>query len=429
MRGTIYLLKPNRFVNVFACLLIVAAAAFAASAAEKTTITMWWQGVGDAEAAQILIDTFNRNHPWVQVDLVIEGNLSSGPGLDKVKTAIAAGTPSDVIYLGMHILPELFMTGLIIPIDEVLPAEFLASIDYLPAPRQLTTLGDRILGVQFRTDARGLYYNTSLFNEAGLDPSSGPEYTEELDRYAERLTRLGADGSIERLGFAPRGNNFLSELGWLWVFGGSPYDFERNRPSLTGNPAHVRAIEWIASYAERYGAAATASAPLFNSEQVAMRVDSTTRIGLLKIEAPDVEWSVGPIPYPAEGGVKTTNSSGPGPVIPLGAPNVEAAAELIKYMAAKETQMEWYRLTQQPPARADALFELIQNGEISDPREVTMLELMPNGFGVPPLFIGVLQPLFTPMMDSVRRGEITPLQLLEDVQRAAEPAYRELFGN
>ncbi len=395
--------------------------------AEKTTITMWWQGLGDSEAAQRIINGFNESHPWVEVDLVMEGSLSAGAGLDKVKTAIAAGTPPDVVYLGMHILPELYKGGFIIPIDEVLSEEFLASIDYLPAPRQLTTLNDRVLGVQFRTDARGMFYNTVHFNEVGLDPAVGPEYIADLDAYAERLTRWGNDGNIDRLGFAPRSNNFLSELGWLWVFGGSPYDFERNRPTLTGNPAHVRAIEWIASYAQKYGATASATPALFQSQDASMRLDSTSRINLLNTQAPDVQWRVSHIPYPQEGGVRTTNSSGPGPVIPYGASNVEATAELIKYMASKEVQMEWYRLTQQPPARADAMLELIANDEIVDEREIAMLELMPNGFGVPPLFIGVLQPLFVPGMDQVRRSEITPLQLLENVQRESESAYQELF--
>lgn len=419
-------MKRVSITSLVLCVLMLTFATLWGAAAEKSTITVWWQGLGDADAAQSIIDTFNESHPWVQAELVMEGGLSAGPGLDKVKTAIAAGTPPDVVYLGMHILPELYMGGFIIPIDEVLPEEFLSSIDYLPAPRQLTTLGNRTLGVQFRTDARGMYYNTTHFNESGLDPSVGPDDIEELDQYAERLTRWGSDGSIDRLGFAPRGNNFLSELGWLWVFGGSPYDFERNQPTLTGNPAHVRAIEWIASYAQKYGADAGPTPALFQSQDASMRLDSTSRINLLNTQAPDVQWGVSHIPYPPEG-IRTTNSSGPGPVIPYGAPNVEASAELIKYMASKEVQMEWYRMTQQPPARADAMFELIANGEITDPREIAMLELMPNGFGVPPLFIGVIRPLFVPLMDQVRRSEITPLQLLENVQRESEPAYRELF--
>lgn len=396
--------------------------------AEKTEVTMWWQGLGDSEAAHAIIDSFNESHPWVHVNLVMEGALSAGAGLDKVKTAIAAGNPPDLLYLGMHILPELYHGGFIIPMDEVLPKEFLDSIDYLPAPKQLTRLNDRILGVQFRTDARGLFYNTAHFDEAGLDPTVGPEFIEDLDTYSQRLTRWGSDGSIERLGFAPRGNNFLGELGWLWVFGGSPYDFDANRPTISGNPAHVRAIEWIASYAQQYGPTASATPALFHSSDASMRVDSTSRILLLNTQAPDVQWNVSHIPYPQEGGIKTTNSSGPGPVIPLGSPNVEAAAEVVKYLASKEVQMEWYRLTQQPPARADAMRELIANGEIVDPREIPMLELMPYGFGVPPLFVGVLQPLFVSGIDRVRQAQITPQQLLDDVQRGAEPAFRELFG-
>src|SRR5690606_1106615 len=135
---------------------------------------------------------------------------------------------------------------------------------------------------------------------------------------------------------------------------------------------------------------------------------------------------VGIIPYPPEGR-KTTNSSGPGPIIPYGAPHVEAAAEFVKYLADKETQKAWYRLTKQPPARADALFELIAAGEVADPREVTMLELMPYGFGVPPLS-GEVQFAFRDAADLVWRGQITPQQALADIQRQSEPRFWELFG-
>lgn len=78
--------------------------------------------------------------------------------------------------------------------------------------------------MHFRTDVRGMYLNEDLFDEAGADSRVGPRDIAELDLMAAKLTKRNAEGVIAQLGFAPRGNNFAGEIGWLWVFGGSLYD-------------------------------------------------------------------------------------------------------------------------------------------------------------------------------------------------------------
>lgn len=395
--------------------------------AATTELEVWWQGTPDEAAARKLVETFQELHPDIQVNLTVTGYMSGGGGLDRLKTAIVSGTAPDVVYLGTHILPELYLSNMIIPLDEVMKREELDAINYLAPPRQMVTLNNRVLGLQFRTDARGLYFNRDVFIEAGFNDVTGPQYLEDLDSYAQKLTLFDNSGSPTRLGFIPAGNNFLNELGWLWVFGGSPYDPEINRPTLTGDSAHLRAVEWIGSYADRYGASAVGGLPKFNDGTLAMIVQSTTVLQQIPTQAPDLRWWVSHIPYPREGR-KTTYSAGPGGAIPYGTENIESATTFIRYLSKKETQMEWYKMTQQVPAREDAMRELIQTGVISDPREIAMLEVIPNGFAAYPLVSSVVAGQFRTLLDQFRNKAITAVQVLEETERATIPAYIELFG-
>lgn len=157
-----------------------------------------------------------------------------------------------------------------------------------------------------------------------------------------------------------------------------------------------------------------------------MIIQSTTSLAPLKQQTPDLNWSVSHIPYPPEG-KRTTLSTGYAFVIPRGARLSEGLATFLRFLARKETQMTWYRLTEQPPARVDAVLELIQAGEVADPRVVVMWELMPVAEGYPPLFAShVIVPL-EENLNRMRARQITPHQVLEDLQRTLEPEFRRLL--
>lgn len=402
-----------------------------ALAAEQTVVEVWWgDGAGGAEEMAVLIEEFHQTYPGIRVNLADQGMHIgiSGAGVDKFKTSVAAGIPPDLVYLDATAVMGLALTDdLLVPLNALLDEDFLDSIPYLDAPRTYVEARGVHYGLQFRTDSRGLYYNRDLFLEAGLDMHSGPQDIDELHAFAQRLTRWTGDGGIERLGFVPRGNNFGLGLGWFWVFGGQVFDSERLLPTFTGNPAHLATLEWILSYADQYGPTASVSTPKFMSGEVAMIVQSTTWLANFQEQAPELNWSVSHIPYPPEGR-RTTLSSGSAFVIPRGANMTEALTTLLRHLAAKETQMAWYRLTEQPPARLDALLELIQAGEVADPRAIVMWELMPLAEGYPPLFASHVIGMLNQSLDRMRARQITPNQVLEDMQRTLEPEFRRLLG-
>lgn len=397
--------------------------------AQQTVIEFWWgDGAGYSDEMIELIKKFEQEYSWIKIDMSVQQHITfTNAGGDKLKATIAAGVAPDLVYMDATSVPGYAAGGLVIPLDTMMKAEALDSIDYINAVRAYVMLNGRHYGLQFRTDSRGLYYNVDAFLEAGFDASTGPMDLVELEHYAQKLTRRGPGGQYERVGFTPRGANFGSDLGWFWVFGGDVFDNETMMPTFPGNGKHIEALEWLLSYADMYDTPTNnVGNTEFMNQAGAMIVQSTTHLANYSERAPDLNWSVSHIPYPADGR-KTTMSTGSAFIVPVGAQNLDAVAIFLEFMAKKESQMDWYRLTEQPPARLDAAMELIRLGEVVDPRAVVMWELLPFAEGYPPLFASHVIGKLRNLTDRMRRREITPSQVLDDLQLSIESDFRGVF--
>ena len=85
-------------------------------------------------------------------------------------------------------VPGLADAGLTIPVDEVLPADYLA--DFYPAILDSFNIDGKPYGLPMYVSPYVLYYNTELFEQAGLDPNSPPATYDEMLEYAEKLSQL-----------------------------------------------------------------------------------------------------------------------------------------------------------------------------------------------------------------------------------------------
>lgn len=393
----------------------------------QTTIDFWFGETTESyiNTMQAIIERFEAEHPEIKVNFEQHGTIQ-GAKLEQLKVAVAGGVPPDVAYLDDTAIFELgYGSGMFIPLNDLLDPADIAAFDFLPVPTQALYYDDVWYGLPFRTDSRGIYVNEDLFDEAGLDSRAGFASLDDMDDAAAKLTLRDGDGNIQRLGFAPYGNNFGGEIAWLWVFGGTMYDWERHRPTLVEYPQNLAAMEWILSYAERYGPGASTAVANWYGGTVAMRIDSTTRLRHYAEEAPHLNWWVAQIPHPPEGRL-TTLSTVLALGIPMGAAHPEEAATFVNFLADPEIQTFWYLNTQSLPARRDALMDILQ--AMSDPRERTMVELLPVAEGYPPLFAYGLRPEFQTQLIRMRQKDITPMQALENTQRIMWPRFQEVFG-
>lgn len=104
--------------------------------------------------------------------------------------------------------------GAIIPLDDYCTSYGISADLYIPVYWQLCRYRGHVFALPTTPGDVALHWNKRLFREAGLDPDRPPRTIEELDQYAERLTKRDCAGRITQVGF------IHSEPGWWhWSWG------------------------------------------------------------------------------------------------------------------------------------------------------------------------------------------------------------------
>lgn len=162
--------------------------------------------------------------------------------------------------------------------------------------------------VPFNTDTQVIFYNKTLFKEAGISEEQLPQTWEELETVARKLDVKNGD-DFERIGFYP-----LWNLGAdVWALnaddGVSWFDKDENVKIDTDNK--VEALEWILDWQEYYGQDTinrleaefgSGVADPFISGLVAMRAQNINYYSSLAENAPDdFEFGVIQIPEKESG--------------------------------------------------------------------------------------------------------------------------------
>jgi multiple sugar transport system substrate-binding protein len=200
---------------------------------------------------------------------------------------------------------------------------------------------DNLYGLSYWAGCYSLIYNIEHFAEAGLDATDGPSTIAELDILAETLTQRRDDGNIDRMGFLPEGGTF-----WLWatVFGGNFFDY-KNQQITANDPNIVEALEWYASYAEKYGAANVAAFTEGLASERAQQLDPLIsgtysiqaqgpwKLGDIHKFAENFEYNVVPPPRETKGAPLSNWTWGDIQVIPNGSKDPSAAAEFVLFTA------------------------------------------------------------------------------------------------
>jgi multiple sugar transport system substrate-binding protein len=155
------------------------------------------------------------------------------------------------------------------------------------------------------TDVTLLFYRTDFFEEVGLDPTKPPQTIAELDEYAKKLTITSGRDTV-RYGFIPWLDAGADPSTWTWQFSADVYDEANNKVTLA-NPAVAQVYEWQRSYAqaadpERMRSFTSALGAAFSPDhafmqgKVAMTAMGNWFCNALKIHAPQVQYSVAPLP-------------------------------------------------------------------------------------------------------------------------------------
>lgn len=332
------------------------------STTPQTELVVWGLQYGEeSEGLRARVETFERRNN-IKVSVLSMGAGQMNP--QKLMTAIVGRVPPDVIHQDRFTIGDWASRDAFEPLDDLLAADAdspdaIKRENFYEACWAEAVYEGKVYAIPSSTDDRALYYNRTLFREAGLDPDRPPRTWDELLDDSKRLTALNPDGSFRRIGFIPNyGNSWLYLYSWQ---NGGEFMTPDGRRCTLDNPYSVGALEFMVSVYDALGGVTKVDAfasgfqaqelDPFLTGKVAMKIDGNWVLQGIGRYRPDLDFGVAPAPVPKERLEQTlgrakgrftgqppyiTWSGGFSYAIPRGAAHRREAWEFIKWMCSPE---------------------------------------------------------------------------------------------
>lgn len=329
----------------------------------EVVIQAWYPWGGDgAEQLRAAMTAFNETgvidpETGKRIRVVPVFARHQEGGSQKLFMAIVGGSPPDVTFVDGPQVCEWAHRGALAELDELVARAGIGRDDYFSPCWDQNVHEGHVYALTYCADPNfGFFWRKEDFRQAGLDPERGPRTIEEMDTYAERLTRPRDGGYYDTVGLIPwnvygQANSMYT---WGWAFGGKFFDYETGRITCD-HPRVVKALEWMVSYDQRFdkrklGALSTGfgtgdQSPLIVGKQSMMPL-VIGQVGDVRRYAPGLELGVSAMPYPdgETWGHGEPDSSWVGGwclALPRGGRNPSAGFEFIRWLSATDEGTDW----------------------------------------------------------------------------------------
>ena len=251
------------------------------TAQAQTTVTIGTVNNSDMIIMQKLSPKFEEQHPDIKLDwVVLEENVLR----QRLTTDIATGSGQfDIMTIGTYEVPIWGKQDWLSPLED-LPADY-DTDDVLKSIRDGLSYEDKLYALPFYAESSMTFYNTALFEKAGLTMPDQPTW-DQIKEFAAKLhdPDNGVYGICLR-GKPGWGENmaFVSTL--VNTYGGRWFDEQWN-PEID-SPEWNQAISFYVDLMQNYGPPGASSngfnenQALFSSGKCAIWVDATSAAGRL----------------------------------------------------------------------------------------------------------------------------------------------------
>ena len=395
--------------------------------ANKVEIEFWHifpEGDDTFNYYEELVNNFNSKYENITVKHM---GISFWDYWTKISTSVAGGEGPDVGFYTTSDAKRRIDEGILVNLSDYFKKDEMSLDGYIQS--QFMYMQDDkgdLFAFPYGTPARVLYYNKDMFAEAGLDPETPPTNWEELEAYADKLTKFkdGNKEMIDVMGFDPVMGNFLF---WTlaWTNGGDFFDDDLN-PTIN-SAKNVEALEYMVRLHTKYGKGAMQA---FNSQASALQIDPFAAgkaamevhneglYAIIKQNAPDLNFGVAPIPY--QGDNRANWSSGfTLEIFEKGDQDKRDAAWLFfKELISTENQVGFYERTGWLMSDK-ALFEL--DSVKNDPVMKTLIEESEYAKNIEYVEADTAWHVtITPFIEAALLLEKTPQEALDEAQAAVE---------
>lgn len=308
---------------------------------------VWWHSMGGelGKAVDHLVAEFNKSQAEVKVEAIYQGSYDES--LNKMRASMGSGAGPAIVQV--YEIGSRFMidTKAITPIQKFIDAD---QFDISQLEENILgyyTFNNQLYSMPFNTSNPILYYNKTMFKEAGLDPEQPPKTYEEVAETAKKLTKDGKYGASFAI-YAWFMEQFFANQGAEYVNKGNGRDGVTDA-SLLADEAGRNTIAWWNQMTEdgsalNLGRKTSDTKQAFVAGQVAMTLDSTAALrGIVDSVGSSFEVGTAFLPKPANAGKGGVIVGGASLYILNNRSEAEqqGAWEFIKFLASPEQQAYW----------------------------------------------------------------------------------------
>jgi len=392
------------------------------------TITVL-HGGGALETQEIvdsILKEFQKAHPEKKVEFQ---RGVGGRFWDKFKVMMAGKKVPWIFRADDDWVGEYFARGQFYDLTELV-ARDLDRGDYFIEAWKAFVYKNRVYGVPFNGAVVALYYNKTLFDEAGLDYPSGTNYTwDEFLSDCKVLTRdTDGDGRIDQYGFGIR-RQWLYPQTWIWRNGGTIYDYYRTKCVIT-EPQAIEALKWYTDLRNKHHVAPPAAmqreegSNLFFSGRIAMWEAGNWEIKTYNEIMKAGKFQVGVTFVPAGKMGPLTRSTWEAWSMSYYVPKdkIEECWEIIKYLSGKEGQKIMASLSTYFPALKESAYSEIYNNPDTPLDESILLTMLERYSHISELVMqgAEMDSLWNENIDGLFLGTKTAEQAAKDIKQALD---------
>ena len=443
--------QPNRRQVIQGAGGLAAVAAFGApvvrhaAAQEAVTIDFWnWWDVGRQPLMDSIIAGFQEEFPNVTVNNVPQ---TWDRRDEVVVTALAGGEPPEVLMVSRAEIVKFADSGAITPITQYVEAAGIDPEAYYPSEISSMWWEDELYALPMPTaggETSLYFYNTALFEEAGLDPESPPETWDELDAAAEALTKRTSDGALEVVG-VNLSVSHLAFIAQLYTNNGTLLSDDLRTVTFNSEQG-VETLQWLLDFVNKHhggqqnfldwqATIQTGEDP-FHQQRLAIQFQNVSQFFHIKNNVPDLPYSVHFRPYNSNNPDAASHGIAPvsfgwGYVIPTGLdPAVEEAAfQFVKRITWDEEGACRFMLEQERPSPLISCNENPEYRELN-PHWDKVLQALENdvALGIVPVQTEILSTLMD-YVEMVGFEEMSPQEALDIAAEEAQGILDEYWSS
>ncbi|MEX1170672.1 MAG: sugar ABC transporter substrate-binding protein [Chloroflexota bacterium] len=319
-------------------------------------LEMWERSGGNAGMVDALVAAWNEAHPDCKINLTYIPHTEM---VSKIAQGIASGEVPDLMGMDLIYAPQFEDAGQLVDItDQIGGIPELATAS--PGHLTVGTYQGRLYGVPLYADVSALFYNKTLFEQAGLDPEKPPTSLAEIREYADAITALGNDITGYYLPGNCAGCNIFTVGPLMWASGAKIEAEGPGDEPLVGDGVK-QVLQWTRDMVAAGNVHESDQAEngetfhlQFGSGKVGMMGTGNFNITLARDQMVDHPFEFGISLLPGvEPGSAASFIGGDLVVIPRGSTRVDDAVNFMKFLLSDEVQVEVYAKALNLTTRSD----------------------------------------------------------------------------